>query len=519
MARRILYVALAALLVAVIMALVFLIRSGDPGGTNWPIDFELRSSDNGVLFQFAQDVFDGRALDWSFSPQVFVFPEIPISLVAYLVAGGTVQLYYLVVAAIYSALFYLGLFAVIRYLYPAETLLVRMIRAAIAMLPLLLLPLLGSTWLFEYALAPTYYFGMYLLIVVAPLLFLVRARSVRIALGIGFALTVASNPLALVFTVPALVCVLFVRGLAGGFRSTGRPALWAAGTVVLAFLIRVAFFQRLQGTSPFTYVSSTLFAGRIDNIEGYLQSLLVAPVTAVVLVLGTTLLAGGLVVAVVLAVRMIRGRIAGGAIPTVAIYYALVPITGLAGTVVLLITNYLYLWPMVILPLVLLLLPLPRRWIPWVACAAVAALVVAGAVTGGAENLGRVSTYFEYRSPETQCLDAKLPPGMTIGYSTFSDARRIELTSHRGIRLIQLKSSGVRAYWLTNRDYARDNVGQFFYINANGDEPAISVSYLESHFGKPDSSFSCAPGETVLIYTQPSKLAKIKARYSTLPAP
>jgi hypothetical protein len=108
---------------------------------------------------------------------------------------------------------------------------------------------------------------------------------------------------------------------------------------------------------------------------------------------------------------------------------------------------------------------------------------------------------------------------MTVGYATFSDARRIELTSHRGIRLIQLKSSGVRAYWLTNRDYARDNVGSFFYINSHGDEAPISVSYLESHFGQPDSSFTCGPGERVLIYTQPAKLARIKTRYSTLPAP
>jgi hypothetical protein len=144
---------------------------------------------------------------------------------------------------------------------------------------------------------------------------------------------------------------------------------------------------------------------------------------------------------------------------------------------------------------------------------------VAGSITGGASNLGRVSSYFSYRSAETRCLDSRLPAGMTIGYSTFSDARRIELTSKRGIRLIQLKSSGVRAYWLTNRDYARDNVGEFFYINTHGDEPAISVSYLERHFGKPDSTFSCAAGEKVLIYTQPAQLARIKARYSTLPAP
>jgi hypothetical protein len=519
MARRLLWIALATVLVAAVTALIFLIRAGDPGASNWPIHFELRSSDNGVLFQFAQDVFTGRSLDWSFSPQVFVFPEIPISLLAYLVAGGTVQLYFLFVAAINSALLFLGLFAVVRCLYPAESLHRRIARAGIGMAPLLLLPLLGATWLFEYQLAPTYYFGMYLLILVAPVLFFPCARWVKIALGIGIALTAASNPLALVFVIPALVCVLVVRGAAGRFRSMLRPSVWAGGSVILALLIRLVFFGRLQGASPFAYVSSSIFSGRLQVVVSYLRGLLGDPISAIVLVLGGLLAIAGLVVAVVVAVRVIRRRLPNRAVPAAAIYYAVVPIAGLAGTIVLIITDYLYLWPVIILPFVLVLLPLPKSWVPWAAAIAAASLLAAGTVTGGAENLGRVSTYFSYRSAETRCLDARLPAGMAVGYATFSDARRIELTSKRGIRLIQLKSSGVRAYWLTNRDYARDNVGRFFYINEHGDEPAISVSYLETRFGKPDSSFTYAPGQTVLIYTASSKLAAIKARYATLPAP
>ena len=519
MARRLLWIALATILIAAATALIFLIRAGDPGASNWPIQFDLRSSDNGVLFQFAQDVFRGRPLDWSFSPQVFVFPEIPISLAAYLIAGGTVQAYFLLVAMINNALIFLGLFGVLRYLYPAEALGRRLLRAGVAMFPLLLLPLLGSTWLFEYQLAPTYYFGMYLLILVAPILFLGCARWVKIALGIGIALTAASNPLALVFTVPALACVLIVRGATGGFRSVVRPSVWVGGSIVLAALIRGVLFGRLQGASPFAYVSTSIFSERLQVVVEYVRSLLGEPITAVVTILGAVLAVAGLGVAVVLGVRMIRRRVPNRAVPAVSLYYALVPITGLAGTLVLLITDYLYLWPVLVLPLVLVLLPLPRRWVPWAAVVAAASLLVAGSITGGGENLARASTYFNYRNAETRCLDSKLPAGMTVGYATFSDARRIELTSHRGIRLIQLKSSGVRAYWLTNRDYARDTVGRFFYINEHGDEPAIDVGYLESRFGKPDSSFSCAPGQTVLIYTTPSKLAAIKARYSTLPAP
>jgi hypothetical protein len=519
MGRRLLWIVLATLLVATATAQVFLVRAGDPSGSNWPIDFELRSSDNGVLFQFAQDVFGGRALDWSFSPQVFVFPEIPISLAAYLLAGGTVQVYFLLVAAINNALLFLGLFGVIRYLYASETVLRGILRALVAVFPLLLLPLLGTTWLFEYQLAPTYYFGMYLMIVVAPILFLGCARWVKITIGIGIALTAASNPLALVFVLPAFACVLIVRGAAGGFRSIVRPAVWAGGSVVVALLIRAAFFGRLQGASPFSYVSTRIFSGRLAVDVSYVRTLLGAPVTGIVVVLGATLTLGGLGIAIAIAARLIRRRLANRAIPAVALYYALVPITGLAGTLILLITDYLYLWPMLVLPLVLALLPLPHSWVPWAAIAAGAGLLVAGSITGGAENLGRASEYFSYRSAETRCLDARLPSGITVGYATFSDARRIELTSTRNIRLVQLKSSGVRAYWLTNRDYARDNVGRFFYINDHGDEPAIDVAYLERHFGRPDSSFTCAPGETVLIYTRAAKLAAIKARYATLPAP
>ncbi|HEX4400580.1 MAG TPA: hypothetical protein VHZ98_04575 [Galbitalea sp.] len=428
MLRRVLWIALATLAIASVTALIFLIRAGDPGVSNWPINFELRSSDNGVLFQFAQDVFGGRPLDWSFSPQVFVFPEIPISLTAYLLAGGTVQAYYLVVAILNSALLFLALAAIIRYLYPGESQLRRLARSAVAIFPLLLLPLLGTTWLFEYQFAPTYYFGMYLMILLAPLPFLAPARPVKIAVGVGIALTAASNPLALVFTIPAFVCVVIVLAAASGFRTVLRPTVWVAATVAFALLIRLVFFGRLQGASPFAYVSTSIFSGRLQVVVSYVGSLLGDPVSAVVVVLGAVLALAGLAVAVIRSIRMIRHRPRIRAIPAVALYYALVPIAGLAGTLVLIITDYLYLWPVVILPFVLVLLPLPHRWVPWAAGIAAGALLVTGAVTGAAENLGRVSDYFSYRSPETRCLDSQLPVGMTVGYSTFSDARRIELT-------------------------------------------------------------------------------------------
>ncbi|MEJ1230015.1 MAG: hypothetical protein WDM88_04285 [Galbitalea sp.] len=251
MLRRLLWIALAALAIAAVAALVYLVRAGDPGATNCAIDFELRSSDNGVLFQFAQDVFAGRALDWSFSPQVFVFPEIPISLVAYVLAGGTVQLYFLIVAAIDTALLFLGLFAVIRYLFPAESLSRRLARGRGRHGAPAVLPLLGRTWLFEYAVAPTYYFGMYLMILVAPVLFFGRSRGVRVATGLGIALTAAANPprAGVHRAGPCLRAAGAAAGPAGFDRCAGRPR-GRAERSLLAVAIRLAFFGRLQGGSP-----------------------------------------------------------------------------------------------------------------------------------------------------------------------------------------------------------------------------------------------------------------------------
>ena len=517
-AVRIAWIVAAALLVAALTAAVFLTRAGDSGVTNWPIDWELRSSDNGVLFQFAQDVFTGRNLDWSFSPQVFVFPEIPISLAAYFLAGGSVQVYFLLVAAANNALLFVAIFALIRYLYPLEGLGTRLARAGVATLPLLLLPLLGTTWLFSYQLAPTYYFGMYLMILVAPILLLSRRRWVKIVIGIGLALAGASNPLAFVFIIPAFVVVLVVRAVASGILCVWQPAAWGGGVVVLALLVRLVLFSRLQGGSPLAYIDSAIFSGRVTTVFSYFGDLLRDPTAATVLILGALAAIGGVVVAVVLTTRAIRRRKMSGQSMT-AIYLGLVPLGGLAATAALIITDYLYFWPVLIAPLIFMLLPLPRSWVRWALPATAAGLVAAFLVTGGVTNVVAASGYFQYRSPETQCLDSKLPPGMTVGYSTFSDARRLELTSQRHFRLIQLKSSGVRAYWLTNRDYARDTVGRFFYINEHGDEQAIDTSYLEDRFGKPDRQFSCGPGQTVLIYDVPSKLAKIRARYSTLPSP
>jgi len=497
----------AILAAALLTALVFVVRAGDAGLSNWPVNWELRSSDNGVLFQLLQDVAAGRVLDWSFSPQVYVFPELPISALAFVLAGGNVYLYYLLVAALNNALLFGALYLVVRLLFPRVDVAARLARAALAWLPLVILPLIGTAWMLSFHLAPTYYFGMYLVLLGAPALYLARSWGARLGIALAIALTAASNPLVLVFAVPALVLVGLIAALRSGWRSIGRPALWFGGVLVAALVVRVFAFAGLQGTSPLSYVNIDIFRARLGNLWPHLAYLAEDPTTRVILVLGavaSVLCLVGAVIAARLYWRRREPRL------LVAAWYGLMPLTGLAGTVVLLITHQLYLWPVLVAPLVLLLLAVPFRAVPWALAAGLITIVALVVATSSFGNEGR---YFGHRSAETTCLDDVLPSGNEVGYATFSDARRLSLTSERGIRLIPLKSDAVQATWLANLDYLHAEVGAFFYLNEAGDEPVIDTTLLQNLFGEPDGVYICGDAQTVWVYDDPAKLELIAEHY------
>lgn len=497
-------VAGAVLAAALLTALVFLQRAGSETGDNWPVYWELRSSDNGVLFQLLQDVATGRPLDWSFSPQVYVFPELPVSALAFLLASGDVYWYYLLVAVINNMLLFGIIVAVLRLVCVGERLRTVLIRAAVAWSPLLILPWLGTSWLFSFHLAPTYYFGMYAALLVAPALYFARSRWARAAVAIALALVAASNPLVLVFTVPPLVVCALVIARSHGARVLVRPGLWLALALGVALVVRLAAFSSLQGTSPLSYVNVESFQARLAVLWPFLLGEFANPVTAVGLVAGATSAIACFVVALWAlgrwrATRYRRLLVVGWA--------GLVPLVGLASTAVLLITHQLYLWPVLVLPIVVILAMLPARTLPVVGVIAAACSVLAIAV--GATNLGHTDRYFGFRNPETQCLDERLPRGSEIGYSTFSDARRLSLTSQRGVRLIPLKSDGSEAPWLANTDYVRADIGRFFYINFAGDEPAIDPAFIEREFGAPDRVIRCDVDRELWLFDSPAKITAI----------
>ncbi|WP_210413829.1 hypothetical protein [Protaetiibacter larvae] len=504
-----------ALLVGALTAIVFLIRAGgDPAGADtWPISWELRSSDNGVLFQVIQDIAAGRPLDWSFSPQVYVFPELPLSGVAFAVSAGNVYGYYLAVAALNMAVLFLCALALVRVLWPEHALGTSVLRALLGTVPLLVLPLIGTSWILSFHLAPSYYFGEYAALLLAPVLLLARTLPVRILTGAALALTIASNPLTLVFAAPGALAALVVGILRAGPRAVLRPVGWVAGTLLLAAAARLVFAP-LQGISPLSYIDPDRFAGRLAVLWPYYAFQLRDPAAAVVLILGALLAVGCLLAAIAAAVLVVRRR--GGAPARrllAVVYLGLIPLGGIAATFFAMITHYYYFWPALVLPYVLVLLAVPMPAVSPALLGGLAGIVVIALATGAIPHLGSAGRYFGYRNAETACIDDALAGGSAVGYATFSDARRLSLTSRTPFRLIQLNTDGTAHEWLTNTAYARTDAGSFFYLNGSGDEPALDTARIRERFGDPDRVVACSATQEVWLYEDAGKLARISAFY------
>ncbi|MEO8527960.1 MAG: hypothetical protein ABI435_02675 [Pseudolysinimonas sp.] len=503
-ARRFaLAVALTGVAVAVATAIVFLARAGgDPAAAStWPITWELRSSDNGTLFQFWGDVAAGRTLDWSFSPQVFVFPELPLSGVAYLTSAGGIYGYYLVVAILNQVVLFLLFTALARVLWPAASIGATLTRAVIAIVPLLLLPVVGTSWVMSFHLAPTYYVGMYFALVAAPLLFAARRPWTRALLGVALALTIASNPLTVVFAAPGLAAVVVARIVRSGWRSVLRPAAWVVALAAVTVLVRIAVTP-LQGTGLLAYLAPGVFSSRLAQLWPYWSYQLLDPAARIILPVGALLAFGCLFAAVTAWIALVtKQREFDERRSFAAVFLGLVPVGGIVATFLATITQFYYFWPALVLPFALAAFALPRRTLKVARVVAAASLLVVGIVGGGGATLADAGRYFGYRSPETQCLDAAVSG--QVGFATFSDARRVSLPSATGVRLIQVNANLTPNLWLTNRAYSESETGTFFYANEHGDERALDGDVIFARFGAPDRKVSCSAGQTLWIYDRP----------------
>jgi hypothetical protein len=503
----------AVVVVAALTALVFLTRAGGDAAdaANWPIGWELRSSDNGTLFQFMQDAVAGRPLEWRFSPQVYVFPELPLSALAFAVSGGSVYAYYLAVAVLANALLFLSVLALARVLFPAASLAAAVVRSAVAVVPLLVLPLIGTSWILSFHLAPTYYLGMYAALIVAPVFVLSRTRAVRVVLGVALALTAASNPLALLFAAPGTAIALLLLVIRRGWRSGGGPVALVGGLLTGALILRLLMLP-LQGTSPFTYVDPQVFARRLAALGPYYAYQARDPAAGVLLVGGAVLAVACLLAAVVSAVLWLRRSGPPDRRLLAVVMLGLVPLGGLGATFAMMVTHYYYFWPVLVLPYVLVLLALPAPTAPVAGPVAAATLAAVAVATGFPADLATADRYFGYRTAETACIDDAVPGG--LGYATFSDARRLSLPSRTGFRLIQIVADATPSNWLTNLATPATETGTFFYVNGHGDELQLDEAGLVERFGQPDREVACGDAQRLLVYEDPAKIARIARFYA-----
>jgi hypothetical protein len=288
------------------------------------------------------------------------------------------------------------------------------------------------------------------------------------------------------------------------------------GIIIVALVVRLTLFAPLQATSPLNYIDSAASAGRLAALGPYFNYLVFDPSMKVIVTIGAGLAAACFVGAGVLALRYLRPSKQADDRLLAGIYLGLVPVTGLLGTLVLMITHYLYFWLILILPFTLVLTAIPRGWSARILPLGAAGLVAIAIATSAIPNLAQLDRYFGYRSAETQCLDNNLPPDAQLGYSTFSDARRVSLTSTKPFRLIQIRPDITPHEWLTNLSYLKEEAGTFFYLNGHGDEWPLDREVIVREFGEPDSEFSCGDAQSVLVYDDPVKRAAIAHYFHSL---
>ena len=540
-------------LAALLTTAVFAVRGLGDAARNWPVTYELSSSDNGVLFQLASDLFAGRPLDWSFSPQTYTFPELPISLAAYALALGNVYAYYVIVAALNQALLVGVLAALVRLLFPAASRRAWMLRTALASAPLVILPLVANNSLYLFHLAPTYYFGLYLLAFARPIAVLTRRRGVRVAVLVAYALTGASNPLLVAMTLPSVAVSLIGLFLRDGRRGlTTRVAVWFGATLAVTIALR-AVLSPLAATDPTSYISATRALGRVQAIratllDGFNQGL---DPMLLALSLGAT---GVCLVAAVIALRRFVARAplrvnagmdasgsgpagsgaagagaaeAGPAGSGVAgssdaprsvalVYLTTLPVLGAVAMYLIMAVHQYYLWLFIVGGIIVAALVLPRQRVltPLAAGLAVVLVAALGVTTAQAVGNPRAVSYFGYRAPITQCLDDSLPAG-SVGYATFSDARRYALPSASGIRLIAVGDTMGPNYWLANRATARTEVGSFVLLNPHTDETGFTPAAVLEAFGAPARTVACDTEGTELWVYDPASRERIAEFYRT----
>lgn len=514
----VLFILGAALMVAVFTTIVYLSRAGSGPGHNWPALWNLSNSDNSVLFQLSQDIFKGRGLDWSFSPQVYIFPEIPISLVAYALSLGNPYWYFIMVAVLNNIHLFVVLSLLFGLLNPKSDKIAVTKGGLAATIPLIILPLIATNTVFAYHLAPTYYFGAYLLAFAFPLTIWAKNRAQKSVFAIFYIITAASNPLLIVFTLPAYLVVTVVKFMNNSLKNLAREFAYVAGLVMLSFVVRLAFFSGIVGTSPANYISIEHFAKRLGGLRDFILYSMRATVDPVLAILS----AGSTLIVVLLFIATIKAYVTPKRtkedyseeyLPKM--YLLVFPLTAVLSLYFVMVLNTLYLWIIIVGPFVVLFLLAPKRYSTKLVLVGYGLILLAVFTPKGVTNLSHTSNYFRYTTPVARCVDSN-QPAHSVGYATFSDARKASVTSSKDILLVPILPAANPTGWLTNKAYVKDYAGSFFVINKSGAETPIDRNIMRAEFGNPSHIVDCGGGITIYQYTGDVPLKRIDQFYNSM---
>lgn len=485
---------------ALLTAFIYIFRAGMSGGHNWPA-LQLSASDSQVLFHLADDIISGAKLDWVFSPQVYLFPEMLISFFSYFLTQGNMALYLLLVAVINNVLLFIAIIALARFLFPKVSLLETLKRASLASLPLLIFPLFGSHFLFYAHLLPTFYYGVYLTLLLTPILMLARNKWLVGIIGAMYLLATASNPMVMIVTIPSVVVMVLLKYFQTGTVKV-TPALRVVAFAVAGMITRQIFLSPLAGASSTSYISPARFTTTITNTYHEILNILLNNNLDRYLFLIVVIVA---LISLVALLRSVRRFFASGSerrADYLITWLLMVPCLTILTFYLLMAPALQYLWVIFVGNSVILLLTAirhPRR-LGFAGFAGIA-LLLALPMTATVALNSRTS-YFNPTNAYAACLAKNV--ARQTGVAEYAYARPYTLQTKGVFKIAQIDPNLNFFPWLTNKTLFYANPITFVYVEGGPATSYLSESVIVAHFGTPSKIVHCS--ENSIIYLFPYDL-------------
>jgi|GEM_PF-385018 len=254
---KIALIATSALLIGIITALLFLWSAGSKNGINWPISFELYNMDQPLLFNISKSIFEHHNVLFSSSGQSFMFLELPISMISYLLSSANVYSYYIFVASINNIIFYVLIFLLVSKIFIKDSLLKKFIRSLMAVSPLLIFMLITNGLdIYLLHIAPDYNFDLIIGSLIVPLILLSGGSIEKNIYSLIYVLVASSNLLVLLFSIPILVVISMLIYFKSDLTKAGRFLFRFFILSIVALIINYFLFKIKHSSWPFSIYST-----------------------------------------------------------------------------------------------------------------------------------------------------------------------------------------------------------------------------------------------------------------------